>query len=193
MPDLLAGGAKGSDILAAPGGKRISQLLPGEPFAVVEHSGGWAWGYSEHDHYVGYVAAEALMPIARAVAALPPELGAVEGISDPVAIAERLTGMTYLWGGRGLGGIDCSGLVQLSYGLVGVAMPRDSDQQAALGTKQVPEQLRRGDLLFFPDHVIMMTGPADAIHANGHHMKVVTEKLTDITARIGPPIGHYRP
>ncbi len=32
-----------------------SELLPGEEFAVLEISGHWAWGYSRHDHYVGYV------------------------------------------------------------------------------------------------------------------------------------------
>lgn len=193
MPEVLAGGHAGADILDVPDGKRISQLLPGEHFAVVEQSGGWAWGYSEHDHYVGYVAETALMPARDAVFALPPELGSIEGATDPVAIAERLTGMPYLWGGRGIGGIDCSGLVQLAYGLVGVALPRDSDQQAALGSPDVPDKLHRGDLLFFPGHVVMMTGSADAIHANGHHMKVVTEPLADIIARIGPPTGHYRP
>lgn len=34
-----------------------SELLPGEQFAVLEIAGGWAWGYSRHDHYVGYVEA----------------------------------------------------------------------------------------------------------------------------------------
>ena len=34
-----------------------SQLLPGEQFAVLEISGGWAWGYCRADHYVGYVEA----------------------------------------------------------------------------------------------------------------------------------------
>jgi hypothetical protein len=38
-----------------------SQLLPGEEFAVVEASGGWAWGYCRHDHYVGYIAATDLV------------------------------------------------------------------------------------------------------------------------------------
>jgi cell wall-associated NlpC family hydrolase len=37
-----------------------SELLPGEQFAVLEIAGGWAWGYSRHDHYVGYVEAIAL-------------------------------------------------------------------------------------------------------------------------------------
>lgn len=37
-----------------------SQLLHGEDFAVLDVTGGWAWGYSLHDHYVGYVPAERL-------------------------------------------------------------------------------------------------------------------------------------
>lgn len=35
----------------------ISELLPGEEFAVLDYAGGWAWGYGRHDHYVGYVEA----------------------------------------------------------------------------------------------------------------------------------------
>lgn len=173
-------------MLEAPGGKRISQLLPGETFSVVETSGGWAWGYSDHDKYVGYVDARAL----RAPAEPPAN---PEAATDAAAIAESFLDMPYLWGGRGIAGIDCSGLVQIAYGRTGIALPRDSDQQAALGTTDLPAELQRGDLIFFPDHVAMMTGPADAVHANGHHMRVVTEPLADIISRIGPPTGHYRP
>jgi cell wall-associated NlpC family hydrolase len=38
----------------------VSELLRGEHFAVVDASGDWAWGYSLHDHYVGYVPIEVL-------------------------------------------------------------------------------------------------------------------------------------
>lgn len=38
----------------------VSQIIPGESFAVLDLSGGWAWGYSFHDHYVGYVPADVL-------------------------------------------------------------------------------------------------------------------------------------
>jgi hypothetical protein len=38
-----------------------SELLPGEEFAVLEISGGWAWGYGRYDHYVGYVEVVALV------------------------------------------------------------------------------------------------------------------------------------
>ena len=38
----------------------VSELLHGESFHVVDLSGGWAWGFCGHDHYVGYVRADAL-------------------------------------------------------------------------------------------------------------------------------------
>jgi hypothetical protein len=42
------------------GGKAISQLLLGEDFMLVDVTGGWAWGYCRHDHYVGYLPETAL-------------------------------------------------------------------------------------------------------------------------------------
>lgn len=40
----------------------VSQLVLGESFAIVDQSGGWAWGYGLHDRYVGYLRADALGP-----------------------------------------------------------------------------------------------------------------------------------
>lgn len=39
----------------------VSELLPGEAFGVLEYAGGWAWGFAEADHVVGYVEAIALV------------------------------------------------------------------------------------------------------------------------------------
>jgi hypothetical protein len=39
----------------------VSQLLPGERFAVLDITSGWAWGYCILDHRVGYVEAIELM------------------------------------------------------------------------------------------------------------------------------------
>ena len=38
----------------------VGQLVTGEPFAVIEDSAGWAWGYAGADRRVGYVRSEAL-------------------------------------------------------------------------------------------------------------------------------------
>lgn len=38
----------------------VSELLPGEDFAVLEYAGGRAWGYCRADHVTGYVEAIAL-------------------------------------------------------------------------------------------------------------------------------------
>jgi hypothetical protein len=41
-------------------GEAVSELLPGEDFAVLEYAGGWAWGFSAADHVVSYVEGIAL-------------------------------------------------------------------------------------------------------------------------------------
>ncbi|MDB5690661.1 MAG: hypothetical protein JWL91_2537, partial [Sphingomonas bacterium] len=105
---------------------------------------------------------------------------------DPVAVAERLIGAPYLWGGRGAGGIDCSGLVQLALGLCGHAAPRDTDlQRNQIGRELAAgEILHRGDLIFFPGHVGMMIDETRMIHANAFWMAVTVEPLADIVARL---------
>lgn len=111
---------------------------------------------------------------------------------DPVAIAERMIGQPYLWGGRGGGGIDCSGLVQIALGLAGTPAPRDSDLQRALGRALGDkESLERGDLIFFPGHVGLMVDGEHMVHANAWWMAVTIEPLADIVARLAP--DHARP
>lgn len=67
--------------------------------------------------------------------------------------ARRFNGIPYLWGGTSSKGLDCSGFTKTVYWLNGVELPRDANQQAALGEDVDPghnfENLRKGDLLFF--------------------------------------------
>ena len=116
-----------------------------------------------------------------------------EHVADPVTVAEGLIGQPYLWGGRGAGGIDCSGLVQLALGFAGIAAQRDSDLQRKTLGEAFPEEarLRRGDVIFFPGHVGLMVDEQRLIHANAHWMAVVIEPLSDVIARLAP--AHPQP
>ena len=109
--------------------------------------------------------------------------------TDFVAVAERFVGVPYLWGGKTMLGLDCSGLVQVALTACGISCPRDSDmQEAALG---VPLEhaarltdLKRGDLIFWKGHVGIVNDPATLIHANAFHMAVTIEPLADAVERI---------
>lgn len=46
----------------------VSELLPGEGFLVLDEGHGHAWGFSAHDHYVGHVPLDALVPCEPAAA-----------------------------------------------------------------------------------------------------------------------------
>jgi cell wall-associated NlpC family hydrolase len=103
-------------------------------------------------------------------------------------VAERFLATPYLWGGRTSIGLDCSALVQLSLMAAGIAAPRDTDmQREQLGSPVdggIDAPLRRGDLVFWPGHVAILTAPDTIVHASGHHMTVVEEPLAEAVARI---------
>ena len=108
---------------------------------------------------------------------------------DYVVVAERFLETPYLWGGRTTEGIDCSGLVQTALAAAGQAAPRDSDlQEAALGEPVAVDDprtpLERGDLVFWQGHVGIMRDALTLLHANGWHMKVVSEPLGQARERI---------
>lgn len=118
---------------------------------------------------------------------------------DMVTLSEAYLGTPYLWGGNGAGGIDCSGLVQVACHMANIACPGDSDQQMRAVGKDVPigSQLLRGDLLFWEGHVAIALDEGTIIHANAHHMAVVTEDFAEACRRIeaaggGPVTAHRR-
>ena len=81
-------------------------------------------------------------------------------VADYVSVAESLLNTPYLWGGKSVFGIDCSGLVQVSLTAAGTGCPRDSDmQQDGLGRELSPAEMKhpkRGDLIFWKGHVAIV-------------------------------------
>ena len=74
-------------------------------------------------------------------------LGAADGdtVADHAAVAERLLGVPYLWGGRSPSGLDCSGLIQLALSEarpIGAARQRPS--RAGIGNAATTGVDRRG-------------------------------------------------
>lgn len=113
---------------------------------------------------------------------------------DFVEIAERFIGSPYLWGGCTRIGIDCSGLVQSSLLAANFSAPRDSDMQRdelGMPVKVTPDldNLERGDLVFWNGHVGIMADSVMLVHANAHHMMVVTEPLPEAAVRIAKAGG----
>ncbi len=116
--------------------------------------------------------------------------------AEPLATARQFVGTPYLWGGRCRDGIDCSGLVQTAMMAAGVAVPRDSDQQAAsIGTAVALADRQAGDLLFVPGHVGFIETDDQLLHANAFWMQTVREPLADMLARLSAdtPITLRRP
>jgi cell wall-associated NlpC family hydrolase len=111
---------------------------------------------------------------------------------DFVAVAERFVNSPYLWGGKQSQGLDCSGLIQVALEAAGARCPRDTGDQEAWAHERwghVPLQadlsgLQRGDLVFWPGHVGVMTDTVNLLHANAHHMMTVIEPLSVAARRI---------
>ncbi len=99
--------------------------------------------------------------------------------SGIVALAERMLGVPYRWGGRTPAGFDCSGLVQYTFEQAGYRVPRTSAQQHRAASPVPIGEAQPGDLVFFAEsgrvsHVGIYMGDGRFIHApaTGQRVKV---------------------
>jgi len=94
----------------------------------------------------------------------------VDGI---IPSAMQFLNTPYLWGGKNIMGMDCSGFVQIVFSLNGVSLPRDASQQIEMGTEVNFDEVLPGDLMFFNknegkvSHVGIFLGDGRIVHASG--------------------------
>ena len=141
--------------------EQVTQALPGEPLRVEETDGEWARIRTAYD-YPGWIQGAEL-------GGEPDAQWLDRRASEPVEHARTLLGTRYLWGGMTSAGIDCSGLVHMSYRATGRLVPRDADQQEEAGTPV--DEPQPGDLITYgepnaaADHVAFWVGAGRILHS----------------------------
>jgi cell wall-associated NlpC family hydrolase len=72
-----------------------------------------------------------------------------EPVKAVIQEARTYIGVPYQWGGLTRQGLDCSGLVQLSFRKAGLTVPRTTEGLLEVGKRVKLKKARPGDLLFF--------------------------------------------
>jgi hypothetical protein len=115
-----------------------------------------------------------------------------------IKTALRFLNVPYLWGGKSIFGIDCSGFVQVCYRTIGKFLPRDAWQQAKHGqTIEFSNYATAGDLAFFDNeegqitHTGILISPNEIIHSSGYvridkfdHLGIFNNQLGEYTHKL---------
>jgi cell wall-associated NlpC family hydrolase len=140
--------------------EQVTQALRGEPLSVEERRDGWARVRTAYD-YPGWVREEALEPGEGSLFA--------DASGSVLDVARSYLGTPYLWGGMTAAGIDCSGLVHMSFRRLGHVVPRDADQQEEAGVELAEPEA--GDLVTYgdaaADHIAFWVGGGKILHSTG--------------------------
>jgi len=92
---------------------------------------------------------------------------------DIKILSEYYLNAPYLWGGKSMFGIDCSGLVQNVFKAINIQVPRDAFKQVLIGTNIDWNERQIGDIVFYTTstnkvtHVGILVTKDEIIHAHG--------------------------
>lgn len=118
---------------------------------------------------------------------------------DLIEMATQYMNAPYLWGGKSVFGIDCSGLTQVVFKMVGLQLPRNASQQVNLGNVvNFLSEVRAGDLAFFENeegainHVGILVNSHQIIHASGWVKTEIIDSQGIISSTTGEYTHHLR-
>ena len=104
----------------------------------------------------------------------PHDVNNADFTAQITSFAKFFQNTPYLWGGRNLFGLDCSGFVQTVFKLLGLKLKRDAYQQAEQGNLVgFLSECKAGDVAFFDNaegritHVGIMLSNDEIIHSSG--------------------------
>ena len=164
----------------------ICDLVGGDILRAVEKKKGSASPSGKHGKWVevmlpsgrtGWVLKKDVRPLGERIDIRMGDsaegLVSIEKMEDVIRQAYSLLGVPYLWGGMSSKGVDCSGLVRISFLMNDILLPRNATQQINCGKEVDLKDIQRGDLIFFGNtetgaitHVGIYLGNGEFIHAS---------------------------
>lgn len=118
----------------------------------------------------------------------PSDSSRQEKINTVIAYAKSNVGGAYIWGGSSFRACDCSGLIMISFGQIGISLPHFAASQANYGTTVAYSDLQPGDVVFFGGssyssiyHVALYIGDGRIVHAENSTTGIVISNLASFS------------